>query len=208
MTRDCRHKDVVYFNCGEGGHISAQCKKPKRTQGAGKVFAFSGAPTANEDGLVRGTSFINSFPLITIIDTGATHCFIVVDCVKRLGLTLSSLDRDMVVEVLAKGTVTTYFVCASFPLSIFDRDFVVDLVCLPLVGLDVVLGMDWLKANYVHINCYDNTVRFSSLVEEEQSMLVSTKQLNEFMKDEALVFLLMATLSVESQAVIANFPVV
>ena len=208
MTRDCRHKDVVCFNCGEGGHISAQCKKPKRTQGAGKVFALSGAPTANEDGLVRGTSFINSFPLITIIDTGATHCFIVVDCVKRLGLTLSSLDRDMVVEVPAKGTVTTSFVCASCPLSIFDRDFVVDLVCLPLVGLDVVLGMDWLKANYVHINCYDNTVRFSSLVEEEQSMLVSTKQLNEFMKDEALVFLLMATLSVESQAVIANFPVV
>ena len=208
MTRDCRHKDVVCFNYGEGGHISAQCKKPKRTQGAGKVFALSGAPTANEDGLVRGTSFINSFPLITIIDTGATHCFIVVDCVKRLGLTLSSLDRDMVVEVPAKGTVTTSFVCASCPLSIFDRDFVVDLVCLPLVGLDVVLGMDWLKANYVHINCYDNTVRFSSLVEEEQSMLVSTKQLNEFMKDEALVFLLMATLSVESQAVIANFPVV
>ncbi|CAI8616278.1 unnamed protein product [Vicia faba] len=68
--------------------------------------------------------------------------------------------------------------------------------------------MDWLKANYVHINCYDNTVRFSSLVEEEQSMLVSMKQLNEFMKDEALVFLLMATLSMESQAVIANFPVV
>src|ERR1044072_475248 len=39
-------------------------------------------------------------------------------------------------------------------------------------------------------------------------MLMLTKQLNEFMKDEALVFLLMATLSVESQIVIANFPVV
>src|ERR1051325_4282460 len=39
-------------------------------------------------------------------------------------------------------------------------------------------------------------------------MLVSTKQLKEFMKDEASVFLLMATLSVESQSVIANFPVV
>ena len=116
------------------------------------MFSLLGPPTANEDGLVRGTSFINSFPLITIIDTGATHCFIAADCVKRLGLTLSSLDRDMVVEVPAKGTVTTSFVCASFPLSIFNRDFVVDLVCLLLVGLDVVLGMDWLKANYVHIN--------------------------------------------------------
>src|ERR1051325_7148683 len=98
--------------------------------------------------------------------------------------------------------------CANCPLSIFGRDFVVDLFCLPLVGLDVVLGMDWLRSNYVRINCYDNTVRFSSLVEEDQAMLMSTKQLNEFMKDEALVFLLMATIFVESQAVIANFPVV
>ena len=79
---------------------------------------------------------------------------------------------------------------------------------LLLVGLDLVLGMDWLKANYAHINCYDNTVRFSSLVEEDQTMSMSTKQLKDFMKDEALIFLLMATLSVESQSVIANFPVV
>src|ERR1044072_4851987 len=208
VIRDCKHREVVCFNCGEGGHTSPQCKKPKKAQGAGKVFALSGAPTENEDGLVRGTSFINSIPLITIIDTGATHCFIVADCVKRLGLTLSSLDRDMVVEVPAKGTSTTSFVCANCPLLIFGRDFMVNLICLPLVGLDVVLGMDWLKANYVHINCYDNTVRFSSLAEEDQTMLVSTKQLKEFMKDETSVFLLMATLSVESQSVIANFPVV
>ena len=42
---------MVCFNYGEGGHISAQCKKPKKTQGAEKVFALSGAPTANKDGL-------------------------------------------------------------------------------------------------------------------------------------------------------------
>lgn len=84
---------------------------------------------------------------------------------KKLGLTLSSLDRDMVVEVLAKGAVITSFVCLGYPLSIFDKDFVVDLFCLPLVGLDVVLGMDWLKSNYVHINWYDKIMRFSSFEE-------------------------------------------
>src|ERR1051325_9735184 len=208
VIRDCKHREVVCFNYGEGGHTSPQCKKPKKAQGARKVFALSGAPTANEDGLVRGTSFINSIPLITIIDTGATHCFIVADCVKRLGLMLSLIDGEMVVELPAKGSVTTSLVCLNCPLSIFDKDFVVDLICLPLVGLDVVMGMDWLKANYVHINCFDNTVRFSSLGEEDQTMLVSTKQLKEFMKDEASVFLLMETLSVEIQSVIANFPVV
>lgn len=174
MSRDCKHRVVVCFNCGEGGHISSQCGKPKKTPDAGKVFALSGAPTANEDGLVRGTSFINGFPLVTIIDTGATHSFIAADCVKRLDLTLSSLNREMIVEVPAKGTVTTSFVCSDCPLSIFGRDFRVNLVCLPLVGMDIVLGMDWLKTNYVHINCYNNSVMFSSLEEEEQSTLVTT----------------------------------
>ncbi|XP_050919702.1 uncharacterized protein LOC127137274 [Lathyrus oleraceus] len=75
-ARDCKQKDVVCFNCGEGGHISAKCQKPKRGQESGKVFALSGTQTTNEDGLVRGTCFINNIPLITIIDTGATHCFV------------------------------------------------------------------------------------------------------------------------------------
>jgi hypothetical protein len=207
-ARDCKQKDVVCFNCGEGGHISAKCQKPKRRQESGKVFALSGTHTTNEDGLIRGTCFINNIPLITIIDTGATHCFVAADCVERLGLSLSSLGRDMIVEVPAKGTVSTSLVCKSCPLSIFGKDFVVDLVCLPLVGLDVVLGMDWLKSNYVHINCYNNTVRFSSAEEEGRTELLSKKQLKEFIEEDALVFLLMASLSVESQAVIADLPMV
>ncbi|XP_050896958.1 uncharacterized protein LOC127103768 [Lathyrus oleraceus] len=196
-ARDCKQKDVVCFNCGEGGHISAKCQKPKTGPESGKVFSLSGTQTTNEDGLVRGTCFINSIPLITIIDTCATHCFVAADCVERLGLSLSSLGRDMIVEVPAKGTVSMSLVCKSCPLSIFGKDFVVDLVCLPLVGLDVVLGMDWLKPTYVHINCYNNTVRFSSAEEEGRTKLLSKKQLKEFIEEDALVFLLMACLSVE-----------
>ena len=40
------------------------------------------------------------------------------------------------------------------PLSMFGRDFEVDLVCLPLEGMDVILGMNWLEYNHVHINCF------------------------------------------------------
>ena len=80
---DYPHKDVVCFNYNEEGHTSTQCKKPKKPQASGKVFALAGTQTANEDRLIRGTCFINSTPLIAIIDTGATHCFIADDCVSR-----------------------------------------------------------------------------------------------------------------------------
>lgn len=78
---DYRHKSMICFNCGEEGHISSQCQKPKKAQTSGKVFALASTQTVNEDRLIRGTCFINGTPLITIIDTGASHCFIAANCV-------------------------------------------------------------------------------------------------------------------------------
>src|SRR4030042_2203099 len=94
---------------------SAQCQKPKKPKTSGKVFALAGAQTTVEDRLIRGTCFINSTPLIAIIDTGATHCFVAADCVSRLGLVRSCMNGEMVVETPAKGSVTTSLVCLKCP---------------------------------------------------------------------------------------------
>jgi len=123
---DCKRGDMVCFNCDEEGHISSQCKKPKKAQANGKVFALTGTQIENEDRLMRGTGFFNSTPLIAIIDTGATHCFIAADCAYKLGLVMSSMNGEMVVETPAKGSVTTSLVCLKCLLSMFGRDFEVD----------------------------------------------------------------------------------
>ncbi|XP_058733286.1 uncharacterized protein LOC131604888 [Vicia villosa] len=107
MMFECRHKEVVCFNCSEEGHIGSQCQKPKKAQTGGKVFALAGTQTSIEDRLIRGTCFINSMPLTTIIDTGATHCFIAAECVEKLGLVLSSINGEMVVE----GSISVMCCC-------------------------------------------------------------------------------------------------
>ena len=88
--------------------------------------------------MIRGTCYINNTPLVTIIDTGATHCFIPLDCVSALSLDMSDMNGEMVVENPAKGSVTTSLVCLKCPLSMFGRDFEMDLVCLPLSGVVVL----------------------------------------------------------------------
>ena len=93
---------------------------------------------------------------------------------------------EMIIETPAKGSITTSLACLKCPLLIYDRDFIVDLICLPLRGLDVILGMNWLECNYVHINCYNKSVRFST-VEEEEAILVSPKQLWQLLKEEAVL---------------------
>ena len=143
VASECKHKEVICFNYGEEGHIGSQCQKSKKAHTSVKVFALAKIQTTNEDRLIRGTCFINSTPLITIIDIGATHCFIAADYVERLGLMLSLLNGEMVVNIPAKRSVPTSLVSLKCPLSIFYRDFAVDLVCLPLRGLDARYGASY-----------------------------------------------------------------
>lgn len=65
---------------------------------------MSGTHTSSNDNLIRDTCYINSTHLIGIIDTSATYSFIVVDCVKMLGLVVSSMKGEMVIETSVKGS--------------------------------------------------------------------------------------------------------
>jgi hypothetical protein len=100
-------------------------------------FAFSGDDAGEMDNLIKGTCFINNTPLITIINIGATHSFISLDCVKRLNLETSVMPGCMVIDTPANGFVTTKLACVNCPVYVFGKNFGMDLVCIPLSKLDV-----------------------------------------------------------------------
>ena len=143
---ECKDAGPTCFNCGEKGHISSQCSKPKKAATAahttGRVFALSGAEAPKEDNLIKGTCLINNVELLAIVDTGATHSFISYECATRIGVIMSSLGGSMVIDTPANGSVKTSVVCRGCHLTIFEREFVVDLVCLPLHQIDIILGMN------------------------------------------------------------------
>ncbi|XP_058741476.1 uncharacterized protein LOC131613855 [Vicia villosa] len=208
VVADCRTSVPTCYNCGEQGHISTHCQKPKKSQTNGKVFALVGTQSIDEDRLVKGTCFIHNTPLIAIIDTGATHSFISVDCVKRLGLVPSTLDRNMTIETPSIGSVVTSLACLNCPLTIFDRDFGVDLICLPLSNLDVILGMNWLEFNRVYIDCFRKRLLFLTPEEEALADSLSTKEMRILLEDEAKMFAVFASPSVENKTSIEEIPVV
>ncbi|XP_050876539.1 uncharacterized protein LOC127080254 [Lathyrus oleraceus] len=137
----------------------------------------------------------------------ATHSFISLDCAMRLNLELSFMSMSMVINTSVMDSVTISMVCLNYPLSIFDRDFIIDLVRLPLVQLDVILGMSWLEFDRVHINCYARKVMFTEFM-GEKDMFVSTKKVNESMKNDALVLMMLASLDVKGRGVIGELSVV
>lgn len=120
------------------------------------LFVISGTKVS----FIRGMWFINGVPLIAIIDMGVTHSFISYDCVVKLNLVVSPMKGNMVIDTLTNGFMTTSLVCLNFPVSIYGKDFGVDLIYFPLSKLDFVLGMNWLEFNHVGINFFDKTVLF------------------------------------------------
>jgi len=58
-------------------------------------------------------------------------------------------------------------------MEVEGRRFKVNLVCLPLEGLDVILGMDWLSINHVVIDCGRRKIVFREI---EGIELVSSQE--------------------------------
>ena len=108
----------------------------------GRVFTLNNAKASKSKNLIQGKCFISGIPLLVPFDVGATHSFISCLCVEKLKLSMSSLNKDLVVETPTNGFVLTSNVCLNCPVEIFGRTFLIDLICFPLSQIDVILGMD------------------------------------------------------------------
>lgn len=71
-----------------------------------------------------------------------------------------AMSGSIVIDTPVNGSVTTSLVCRNCLLTNYGRDFGINLVSLPLIQLDVILGMNWLEFNHVHINYFDKLVLF------------------------------------------------
>ena len=77
-----------------------------------------------------------------LFDSGATHSFVSNECVRRLGLVMRELGCELIVATPASGEVSTTSMCVGFYMEVTGRMFKVNLICLPMEGLDVILWMD------------------------------------------------------------------
>ncbi|XP_020206460.1 uncharacterized protein LOC109791561, partial [Cajanus cajan] len=215
---ECRDKEVTCFNCNGKGHINTQCPEPRKTRvigsgsqtkrpkTVGRVFALSGAEASRSENMIQGTCFIAEIPFVVLFDSGATHSFIYVSCVQKLNLPVSLLDFDLVVETPTNGPVTTSLVCLKCPLTVSDKQFLVDLICLPLSQLDVILGMDWLSSHHVLLNCFEKSISFGEC--KESTEFLSAADIKTCLKDNEKVYMIFASLTLETDSKLDEIPLV
>jgi len=90
--------------------------------------------------------------VLVLFDYRATHSFISDASVAKLSLERCDLDCELLVSTSSSGQVATSSVCVGCVIEVAGRKFKVNLVYLPLEGLDVILGMDLLSDNHIIID--------------------------------------------------------
>jgi hypothetical protein len=74
-------------------------------------------------------------------------------------LIVSPLSFDLNVSTPAKDLVVNT-ACLHCLVMIQNREFLINLICLPLQSLEIILGMDWLSYHYVILDCARKLVFF------------------------------------------------
>ena len=88
-----------------------------------------------------------------MFDSSASHSFIVASCVKDLGLEVETLEDPLHVSSPLGTRVSVGKICQYCELEISGILLTVDLRVMDMSEFDVILGMDWLTAHRVVIDC-------------------------------------------------------
>jgi len=198
------------YVCDQTGHFARHCPNKKLAGGApakkpvgdrprapGRVFALTTTEVAQPGNLVQTTCLLFNHEVVVLYDSGATHSFVSNECVRRIGLVMRELACKLIVATPTSGEVSTTFVCVGCPIEVAGRRFKVNLICLPMEGLDVILGMDWLASNHVVIDCGQRRVVFP---DAEGLELISSNQAEKEIEAGATCFMIVAQMEKKSTA--------
>ena len=88
-----------------------------------------------------------------LFDSGASHSFVVASSVDVLGLEVETSDEPLHVSPPLGTRVRIDQICKECVLEISGILLTVDLRVMDISDFDVILGMDWLMAHRVVIDC-------------------------------------------------------
>ena len=88
-----------------------------------------------------------------MFDSGVFHSFIAASCVKDLGLKVETLEESLHVSSHLGTRVSIDQTCQDCELEISGILLTVNLRVMDVSKFDVILGMDWLTAHLVVIDC-------------------------------------------------------
>jgi hypothetical protein len=110
--------------------------------------------------IVLGMLLASSHPAIVLFDSGASHFFISSSFVVKHHLPITIMKQTMLVSS-PRGEMRTKHICPAISITIRGVDFLANLIILDSMGIDIILGMDWLRKYDRVILCAKRALRLT-----------------------------------------------
>jgi hypothetical protein len=110
-----------------------------------------------------GTFFLNGQLIIILFDSGASHYFMSATCAKRIKLTLVASGAPYVISTPG-DRVEADCIVQKVPLKLSKKVFRTNLIILSGQGIDVILGMSWMKMHKAVLDISMRLVHLNSPV--------------------------------------------
>jgi hypothetical protein len=135
--------------------------------------------------VILGMFLASSRPAIVLFDLEASHSFISSSFVVKHHLPITIMKQTMLVSSPG-GEMRTKHICPAISITIRGVDFLENLIVLDSKGIDIILGMDWLRKYDGVILCAKRAIRltkeddtivdFNATIQAEQVSLLNKVQ--------------------------------
>ena len=119
----------------------------------GRVYAVTPQAETADQPVIQGTFLLSRLWARVLFDSGASHSFIATSVVIELGLEVETLEEPLYVSSPLGIRTRIEMICRGCELEISGTLLIVDLRIIDMSEFDVILGMDWLTAYRVVIDC-------------------------------------------------------
>jgi hypothetical protein len=171
------------YNCGQVGHIVWDYTAPMRTstphprshcnqspRGPTKVVATKTGRvnyTTIEDvpkgeRILVGTFSLDGHPVVILFDSGASHDFISKACTQKCQLVIEHMSTPYMI-LTPGGNVITKQLVINAPLNLGGKVYKTHLIVLDGQGIDVMLGMNWMRDHKALLDTTSRTMQLDSL---------------------------------------------
>jgi hypothetical protein len=111
--------------------------------------------------VLTGTFSLNGYPATVLFDSGATHDFITKACTQRCQLSIHHIDTPYLISTPRMRVVTKQTVMHA-PLNLAGKLYKPNLIVLDGQGLDIILGMGWMRAHMALLDIATRVVQLNS----------------------------------------------
>ncbi|WVZ75843.1 hypothetical protein U9M48_023867 [Paspalum notatum var. saurae] len=162
------------FKCGKAGHFSRTCHSHQKASGSvptgkgkrsapkmGQLHYSQLEQVPEGEPVLAGTFLVNDHPTVVLFDSGATFSFISKAYALKHGYEIIELKQRYHITA-AGSSVSTNHIVRDLCLQVGKESLFISPIVLPQLGIDVILGMEWLKQHKAMIDVGSRTVQLRS----------------------------------------------